>query len=664
MSRRSSRALAASTLLALALVTPGPASAAVPMSCTDAPQRGCLYPFPNDAALTKKDPKAATGRRVSLPAAAMPADKDGKRVSPVQFDRNDGFSPGQPIVLRIPGVGTPAQFKATGLNDVTDVGRSLTATSRLVIADAKTGKRWPAWAELDVLAKSPAERMVIIHPAKNLTDGHTYVVALRSLGKRTRPRFAKRQDKVLDAALRRAHVKRDRKLYLAWTFTVASTKSLAGRILAIRNDAFRQLGDTNLADGKVAGRSPSFTITSVTEIAPADDAKIARKIEGTIDVPCYLDAPGCPPGSKFHYGSTAKDATPTQQPGNIYKAPFFCNIPRAATPTTPARVSLYGHGLLGQATEINAGNVRAMSQEHDMVFCATPWAGMSGADIPNAIDVLKDFNRFPSLVDRLQEGFVAMLYLGRAMIHPDGFVKQPAFQQGGAAVIDPSTLFYDGNSQGGINGGALTAIAPDFRRSVLGVSGMNYAVLLPRSVDFDAYSLIMYPAYPDASERPVLLSLVQMLWDRGEANGYANHMTTSPLPGTPSHTVLMHPAVGDHQVSTWMAEVEARTIGARTLATPFAPGRTLEKVAAFGIPRIPANGFPYRGSAIIFWDSGAAHNGVTPAENEPPRVGEDPHEDPRATRAARVQKSAFLKVDGAVVDVCNGGPCAALPDNG
>lgn len=646
--------------VAVALAVPAVAPAAT--RCTDMPQKGCLYPFPNDAALTKKDPKSATGRRVALPAGAMPADKTGKRVSPAEFDRNDGFSPGQPIVLRIPGVGTPAQFKATGLNDVTDIGRSVTRTSHLVIADAKTGKRWPAWAELDALAKTPGNRMVIIHPAKNLTDGHTYVVALRSIGKRTPPRFARDKDKVLSAALKRAKVKRGASLYLAWTFTVASTRNLAGRALAIRDDAFRQLGDTNLADGKVAGRSPSFTITSVTEVAEADDPKIARRIEGTIDVPCYLDKPGCPPGARFHYSSTGKDATPTQQPGNVYKAPFVCNIPRAATPATPARLSLYGHGLLGKATEINAGNVRAMSNEHDMVFCATPWAGMSSDDIANAVDVLGNFDHFPTIGDRLQQGFVAALYLGRAMIHPDGFAKQAAFQQGGAPVIDTSALYYDGNSQGGINGGALTALAPDFRRAVLGVPGMNYATLLPRSVDFDTYALVMYPAYPDESSRPVLLSLVQMLWDRGEADGYANHMTTNPLPNTPAHTVLMHAAVGDHQVSGWMAEVEARTIGARTTATPYAPGRTLAKVPAWGIPRIPA--FPYAGSAIVFWDSGAQHNGVAPAENVPPRVGQDPHEDPRATKAARAQKSAFLEPGGTVVNVCGTAACASLPDNG
>ena len=51
-------------------------------------------------------------------------------------------------------------------------------------------------------------------------------------------------------------------LFLAWDFTVASAESLAGRMLHIRDDAFAQLGDHDLADLKVEGNAPAFTIAS------------------------------------------------------------------------------------------------------------------------------------------------------------------------------------------------------------------------------------------------------------------------------------------------------------------------------------------------------------------------------------------------------------------
>ena len=210
------------------------------------------------------------------------------------------------------------------------------------------------------------------------------------------------------------------------------------------------------------------------------------------------------------------------------------------------------------------------------------------------------------MADRMQQGFLNMLFLGRAMIHPQGLSSNAAFQKNGQSVLDTTRLFFDGNSQGGIMGGGLTAVAPDFDRAVLGVPGMNYSTLLQRSVDFDTYAAIIYPNYTRVLDRQLWLSQIQLLWDRGEANGYAHHITTDPLPNTPRHTVLMHVAFGDHQVSDTAAEVEARTIGARAYQPALLAGRSpwprLQMIPSIG-------SFPFGGSAIVFWDTGSGADG-------------------------------------------------------
>jgi hypothetical protein len=162
----------------------------------------------------------------------------------------------------------------------------------------------------------------------------------------------------------------------------------------------------------------------------------------------------------------------------------------------------------------------------------------------------------------------------------------------------------------------------------------------------------LYEAYPNELERPLLLSLIQLLWDRAEANGYAHHMTSDPLPGTPAHTVLMHEAFADHQVANITTEVEARTIGASVRWPALAPGRHTDVNPYFGIPHITA--FPFDGSALVVWDTGIP---APPTTNTPPREGKDPHGAPRNSPLARTQKSEFLRTDGAVVDVCGGAPC-------
>jgi hypothetical protein len=268
----------------------------------------------------------------------------------------------------------------------------------------------------------------------------------------------------------------------------------------------------------------------------------------------------------------------------------------------------------------------------------------------------------PTIADALQQGMLNALYLGRLMAHPQGLTANPLLQSGGRPIATPGQLFYDGNSQGGIEGGALAAFAPDYQRAVLGVPAMNYSVLLRRSTDWDTYSQIMYPAYPDQLERPLALGLIQVQWDRGEANGVAQHMTTDPLANTPAHTVMLHVAFGDHQVTQYQADVEARTIGASIHSPIVAPGRSLQAKPSWGIPVIGA--YPFPGSAIVYWDTGPERVNPPPLENVPPRGLEDPHEHPRRTPAAREQKSDFLKPDGAVTDPCVGQPCVAAPDVG
>ena len=69
-------------------------------------------------------------------------------------------------------------------------------------------------------------------------------------------------------------------------------------------------------------------------------------------------------------------------------------------------------------------------------------------------------------------------------------------------VIDTSKLYYNGNSQGGILGGALTAVSPDFTRASLGVPAMGYSTLLTRSIDFDTYSTILVSGVPERALTP------------------------------------------------------------------------------------------------------------------------------------------------------------------
>jgi hypothetical protein len=665
--------------------------------CDPIDPSACMLPFPNDL-FTKADPSTPTGRRVDFGIAAMPRNVAGKPIDPTDWNRADGFSPGSLIVTKVPGLDTDEALRAIGAAPITDPAQSLRADAPIAVIDAATGKKQMVWTELDhsmdETGGAPSDRTLLIRPAKNFLEGHRYIVALRNVT--TAPpnaTFAAYRDETaltnpIDEQ-RRAHFEHlfttlgdagiaRGDLYLAWDFTVASAKSLAGRMLAIRDDAFHQLGDDNLSDLQVQGNSPAFTLTRVTDYMSdpglslpdaivvdgcpeGEDGPIAYDVKGTMDVPCYMDTPACAPAhSQFVLDPTT--GLPRQIPGNVMKTDFRCRIPKVALEHPgEARPGIYGHGLLGSRNEIGQGQLKNMMAEHNFVFCATNWAGMATEDLPNVATILTDLSYFNTLADRAQQGMLNFLYLGRLMIHPQGLSSSPLFQKDGAPIMDTRRMFYDGNSQGGIMGGAVIAIAPDLNRGTLGVLGMNYSTLLTRSTDFGRgqpptegeveYAWPLYQSYPQRNERQMLFSLMQMLWDRAEADGYAQHMTTDPYPNTPEHQVMLMAAYGDHQVANVSAEVEARTIGAKVLKRDMLrPWRNWEVDPWPGLDAIGS--FPARDTSVFtIWDGGSrpVPLGNVAQDNS---KDDDPHEWVRNTVAARAMKSAFLALDSRVIDTC------------
>jgi hypothetical protein len=639
--------LAAGVPAASAAVDPGDLSARL---CTRIDDRACLLPFPSDV-FTVADATTDTGRRVRFAPEAMPANISGVHIDPTDWNRADGFSPGSPLLTFVPGL----DLARTGAAPITDIARSLRVDAPIVLVDADTGERHPYFAELDSQAASPDDRLLIVRPARNFIEGHRYVIGLRGLragngkllsadntfarfrdGKRLHNRWLRQRrgqmeqifDDLSDAGVRR------RDLYLAWDFTVASERGLSERILHIRDQAFASL----------AGGPPSFTVGTVE--APTDGS-VARRVTGTFEVPNYLTGTG-QPGSRFNLGP---DGLPVRN--GTFSANFLCVIPRSATATTPARAVVYGHGLLGSADEIDGFG--GFADEANIVFCATDEIGLSSQDIPNAVAVTGDLGRFPTLADRLQQGLLNGQFLARLLKDPRGLATDPAFQDDGQPLVTTGEVFYNGNSQGGILGGAATAISTEWTRAVLGVPAMNYSTLLHRSVDFDPFDVLHRAAYPDVVDRQLGIALVQMLWDRGEGNGYAAHLTDDPLPGTPPHDVLLIEAFGDHQVANVATETMARTIGAFVHSPALAPGRSPDVTPLWDIPPVPTD--PFDGSVLVVWDFG---NPAPPTANVPPRppeFGDDPHG--KGADEARVlrQASEFLRSDGAFVDTCAGAPC-------
>ena len=119
----------------------------------------CMLPFPDDFHTTE-DYTSATGRRVSFQDPAMPQNDEEVEIAAEPYNLNDGFSPGQTIVVKVPGIDTPEALEATDPIRLSDLSRNddERAKEPVVVIDAKTGERWPIWVEIDSNATRPRRR--------------------------------------------------------------------------------------------------------------------------------------------------------------------------------------------------------------------------------------------------------------------------------------------------------------------------------------------------------------------------------------------------------------------------------------------------------------------------------------------------------------------------
>lgn len=603
----------------------------------------CGYPFPSNV-WTKKDETTKTGLRMSFGAKTLPVwgqtdDKPGKHIDPSWFDRLDGFSSGIGILTHLPGA------TATGLPTQDTIPTSVdAASSPTILLDVDTGKLIEHWSEIDMSSKTAEtlERSLIIRPAVRIPDGHRVIVAIRNVkdeaGTAIAPTpvfvalrdgtespeksVARRRALYTDifARLATAGIEKG-SLQAAWDYTVASTDSNTRDMVHMRDQALALVG----ADG------PEYTIDKVDE-APNDH--IRKRLHLKMKVPSYMS--NCLPGAQMNRGA---DGLPAQN--GFCEYPVLVHVPKnGATSANRAGLVQNGHGLLGSRGEGENGYLARFANEKNYVAFSVDLVGFAEDDFPEVAGVSsQDIGAFRTIVDRQHQGLLNSLLAMRMM--KGRFVNEPTLLDGGQPIVDPSIAVYRGDSQGGIMGTTYMALSTDVTRGLLGEPGMPYNLLLSRSVDFATYFVILNGTYGKNRPTTLAIALIQSLWDHTEPNGYAPFITGTTLPNTPSHNVLLHVAIGDHQVTPLGAHLIARTVGAKNLTPANRSIWGLEETAG-----------PENGNVMVEYDFGLPE---APKTNIPMSEGKDPHDEVRGTKTAFDQSDEFFRT-GSVRAVCEG-PC-------
>ena len=611
----------------------------------------CALPFPSSYYL-EENPDSVSGVQVAFGESSLPMNIDGVQIKPTYWNEKDGFSTMTPILASFPNLDESLLMSQEDLEQVDS------ATVTTVILNAETGERVPHFAELDyayldeIILVEPKDTLLHLYPVVPMDFGTRHIVAYRGLSTSTGEAFepsaafaalrdgtATNQedvenrrahfDEVIFPALEANGVTRE-SLNLAFDFVTVSRENSLSRMEWMRDDALERFGETG----------PAYTITQVEPVTEEESRalceageSIGRTLYGDMTVPLYTTE-----DDEAVFLTRDENGQPFYN-GDI-ETDFMVRIPCSLIEDPrPAPILQYGHGLLGSYGEARTGYLSDLADAEGYVIVATDWKGMSDRDRGHiTLMVAADPSDFAFLPERSLQGFVEFTALLELAMK--GLPSDELLSFDGINVVDPERRYYYGNSQGGIMGGAYLALSKSLERGVLGVAGAPYAILLPRSADFQPFFDLMTAKFNNAHEIEVLMALMQQLWDPAEAGGWLQDMNAAPPEGMSPKQVLLQVAIGDAQVSTLGAHVMARAYGAKTLSPQTRP--------IWGVDEVDGG---YAGSVIVEWEY---PDGATePFENIPPDKDLDTHECPRRESAAQEQMVTFFE-QGIVEQTCEG----------
>lgn len=613
----------------------------------------CALPWPSSLYL-KDDPTRKTGYTLTFGSRSLPENKQGIPIDPAAYRRRDGYSVGTPLMMVIPGV------DLTGFATEDHIEKSLEKDAPLTWFEVSgsTVRRIPYWVERDSLDLESSRSTIFVRPAVILKEATRYVVALGAIkdsqGKPIppSPAFARLRDGKTSGipVLRDRQARFDKtfsflegqglsrdSLSLAWEFHTASSESMHGDLLAMRDDALQRMG----------AKGPALSVEKVVEYAKVNDGSgrpvneyIGLELTGTFEVPSYLEATMI---SGFMGSQIRRDAQGKPSAQGTRKPRFWIRIPHTALGGPPHGLVLYGHGLLGSGSQVTSGFNGKIASDHKLIFFATDLYGMSDEDALPLLSILSELGRFRSLSDRLHQGLTEWVLLARAMRERLGELPIAISKK---IQVNKAELFYSGISQGGIFGASFVALSPDVTYGHLGVPGNNYSTLLQRSTDYQQFAPVVSSSYLDSVNQSVVLAAIQLLWDSTDPVSFLRHVTQEPFPGNSPHYVLLAPAKGDYQVSVMTNEIAARSELGIALMEHYDKER---KVAL-----VSEQKYPHQGSAVVLYNFG--NPWPAPGNLPPSDTLGDPHEKPRRQDSHNAQMVNFFRT-GQIVDVCGGDGC-------
>lgn len=500
--RRDRLRIAAATLAATSVVAGCALTVPVGGPLPDAPPddpcpagsvRSCALPFPSDE-FTVEDPTSSTGRRPHLPDGALPErvlDRLGPGADPgAALDGADGWASLTPVIFELDRPIVPGSVPSDG-GDV------------VAVYDTATGERVPIRVSVpvDAARHGAPDTIVMAWPALRFEPSRTYVARLtdqvRARGGGTPGRAPRLSDATLDGPVR------------------SEADRLRRDLAAVEGDRW----DSVLSATRFTVRSAADATSQLDRMADAVRAVDHPVRRLRVHPPFFVGAPASAVVTGEVRITDFRDddgVARVEHGGRPTWVRFLLVLPETPAGPDGAPVSIYGHGLV-VAKETMFGIARANAE----LGVAT-----IGIDVPNHGDrqagqggYLLDLTtpaRFGRLASMPLQGVVDQLSLLLAVrdhLSTEDFVppSAPFAPEAPPVRLDPTRLYYQGTSMGGVLGAAFVGLAPEIDAAFLHVPGTGIADIIMNSLLWPLFAGIVPRA--DTGDAYALMGAATMLLD-------------------------------------------------------------------------------------------------------------------------------------------------------
>ena len=565
----------------------------------------CMFPFPSSAFLTS-DSSTETGYRVNYTAETLPGSGITKEVEIPGLNRLDGMSPSTQILTSF---GEDPDL--TNIANQSSIEKSLEVDHPTVLINLETGEKVPHWVELDARTDNKGSTILYIRTLRGLDHNTAYGVGISGLKNNTgdlispslalqalidgnytnAPDIERRSgnfENLFESLESLGYEKQN--LQAAWDFHTASTESIIGGMLYMREDALVRLGDEGIG----------CNVTS-SEDNYGDDNMSFRRIRGTITTPQYLLNPETPPTLM------SRDSNGTPLFTGYSEVPFTLVIPKTlADNNMSGPIVVFGHGFMGTGESTISGGARAWTQAYNVSFLATDWYGWSSSDYDTVMNMLVNPSYFEHQTDRLQQAMINKISMIRTM---KGICSDiPELYNDETKLVETDKVYYMGYSLGGIYGPTLMALSPDIERGVLWVGGSGFSSMVERSTNYNQFELIFNSilGYEARNDRAILISVAQQLWDSTDPEIYLPYVVDGYGDILEPNTILTIHSVNDAQVPMLSSDRATRTAGIPVISSSTRIPYDVDVVDG-----------PINGSALVYFDGDFP--GVPESNKAPPQ---------------------------------------------